>query len=357
MKVYIRFLVKLFTKNIFYVSGIFFCLVVIMNLLGELEFFKEINVDSYFPLVLTMLNAPSMMFELFPFIFLIGTQIFFINLFNNNQINIFKYSGLKNSKIFFILGSLSLIFGVFIVILFYNFSSNLKNIYLEFKSPYTTDGKYLAVITKNGLWIKDKINNRNLIINSEKIDENYLIGNFITEFDDNFKSIRNITSKKIDVTDKEWLIYDAKVFFKNEYKFQQELKLKTNFNYKRIMSLYSNLSSLNIYQLYELRENYKKLNYSLTEINLQILKLFSFPLYLLLMTIFSACIMMKIKYLDSSTIKIIVGLFFSVIIYYINNFFYVLGSSERLPLIIAVFLPILILSVANSILIRKINVQ
>ena len=123
------------------------------------------------------------------------------------------------------------------------------------------------------------------------------------------------------------------------------------------MSLYSNLSSLNIYQLYELRENYKKLNYSLTEINLQILKLFSFPLYLLLMTIFSACIMIKIKYLDNSTLKIIIGLFFSVIIYYINNFFYVLGSSERLPLIIAVFLPIFILSIVNSMLIRQINAK
>ena len=26
---------------------------------------------------------------------------------------------------------------------------------------------------------------------------------------------------------------DAKIYFKNEYKFQEELKLKTNFNYKR----------------------------------------------------------------------------------------------------------------------------
>ena len=88
-----------------------------------------------------------------------------------------------------------------------------------------------------------------MIINSEKIEENFLISNFITEFDENFKSIRNITSKKIDVTNEEWIIYGAKIFFKNEYKLQEELKLKTNFNYKRIMSLYSNLSSLNIYQL------------------------------------------------------------------------------------------------------------
>ena len=66
---------------------------------------------------------------------------------------------------------------------------------------------------------------------------------------------------------------DAKIFLKMDA-FQEELKLKTNFNYKRIMVL-PNLSSLNIYQLYELK-NYKT-KFILTEINLQILKLFSFP--------------------------------------------------------------------------------
>ena len=211
MKVYIRFLSSLFLKNILYVTGILFCLVVVINLLGELEFFKEVNVNNYFPLLLTILNSPSMIYELFPFIFLIGTQLFYVNLLNNDQINIFKYSGLKNSKIFLILSVLSFLTGLLIVVFFYNLSSNLKNIYLEFKSPYTTDGKYLAVITKNGLWIKDRVNNKNLIINSEKIEKNYLIENFITEFDNDFKSTRNITSKKIDITKDNLIIYDAKI--------------------------------------------------------------------------------------------------------------------------------------------------
>ena len=50
MKVYIKFLTKLFTKNIFYVSGILFCLVVIINLLGELNFLKVnvILLSDYF---------------------------------------------------------------------------------------------------------------------------------------------------------------------------------------------------------------------------------------------------------------------------------------------------------------------
>ncbi len=355
MRVYIKFLTDLFLRSFIYVILIMTSLVFILNLLSEIEFFKETNVNTSFTLFLTALNTPTMIFEMFPFIFLISTQLFFIKLFENKEIDIFKYTGLKNSKILIIISILSLALGLLITIFFYNFSSGLKNFYLELKSQYTTDSKYLAVITKNGLWIKDKLDNKILIINSSKIEQNYLIGNFVTEFDEDFKSIRNIKSEKIDITDNEWIIFNAKIYKKNNYESVKQINLKTNFNYKRIQSLYSNLSALNIFQLYELRKNYLRLNYSITEVNLQILKLISFPLYLLMMVIFSACIMLRIKYLDSSTIKISIGIFFSVIIYYINNFFYVLGSTERLPLIIAIFLPIFILILTNSFLINKIN--
>ena len=209
---------------------------------------------------------------------MLATQSFYITLFNNKEIDIFKYSGLKNSKILSIIALLSLTFGILIAI-FYNVSSGLKNIYLELKSNYTADGKYLAVITKNGLWIKDKIENKILIINSSRIEGNYLVDNFITEFDIDFKPSRNINSEKIDITNNEWIIYDAKIFKKNNYETKNNLKLLTNFNYKQIQSLYSNLSALNIFELYELRKNYIKLNYSLTEVNLQILKLISLPLF------------------------------------------------------------------------------
>ena len=330
-------------------------LVFVLNLLSELEFFKELEVNIHYPLFLSLLNSPDTIFEMFPFIFLITTQLFFIKLFNNNEIEIFKYSGLRNSKILLIISIISVALGILITTIFYNFSSNLKNVYLELKSKYTTDGKYLAVITNNGLWIKDEINSKILIINSSEIKQNYLIKTFITEFDKDFNIQRNISSDKIDISNKEWLAMNAKIYKKNNYEIINLLKIKTNFDYKRIQSLYSNLSSLNIFQLYELRQNYAKLNLSLTEVNLQLLKLISYPIYLLLMTIFSALLMFNIKRLQIVTFKIALGLFFSVLIYYLNNFFYVLGSTERIPLIISVFFPLLILGLFNGLMIKNVN--
>ena len=357
MKVYTVYFINIFIRSLLYVTGVAISLVLILNLLAELNFFQNIKVGQYFTILLAFLNSPIFIFDMFPFIFLVTAQLFFIKLFKNSELLTFKYSGLKNSNILSILCTISFITGLLIVSIFYNFSSNLKNLYLELKQPYTTDGKYLAVITNNGLWIRDKIMNKTLIINSSKIDQNYLIDNFITEFDSELNVTKNIKSDKIDISENEWLIYNAKVYKKNNYAFYEILNIKTNFNSKRINTLYSNLNSLNIIELYELRKNYKKLNYSTTEVDLQLLKLITLPFFLVLMSLFSSLIMLKIKHLSGSTVKISLGLFFSVIIYYFNNFFFVLGSTEKLSVHMSIFTPLLILTFINMIMLNKLNDQ
>ena len=355
IKVYTKFLSATFFKSLFYVFTIMISLVFILNLLSELDFFKEIETPITFPIFLSTLNSPDMMFEMFPFIFLITTQLFFIKLFNNNEIQIFKYTGLKNSKIILIISILSLISGILITGIFYNLSSSLKNFYLELKSQYTTDGKYLAVITKNGLWIKDEINEKILIINSSKIEENFLINSFITEFNKDYSVIRNIKSEKIDISRNDWVANDVRIYNKNNYENKSKLLIETNFDYKKIKTLYSNLSSLNIFQLYELRKNYIKLNYSITDVNLQLLKLIVYPIFLVLITIFASIIMFNSKSIKGTTFKISIGLFFSVIIYYLNNFFFVLASSERIPIVFSIIIPLAILTLINTIMFNKID--
>ena len=162
-------------------------------------------------------------------------------------------------------------------------------------------------------------------------------------------------SPKINISSKDWIIFDAQVFDKNTKQKFEIMEIKTNFDYLVIQSLFSNLSSLSILELLELRKNYKSLNYSLIEIDIQLLKLISFPIYLMLMTVFSSIIMMSTKQLKSSILKISIGLFFSVLIYYLFNFFNVLGKTEKINLFISVLLPIVLLTVVNSLMVRRFN--
>ena len=355
MKTYIYFLCLTFLKSFLNIFLIMISLVFILNILKEIEFLSVTDASALYPIFLSLMNTPSQIFEMFPFIFLISTQFFFIKLFSNNEINIFKYSGLNNFKIINILSVLSFFIGILIITLFYNLSSNLQKYYLEIKNQYSSDKSYLAVINKNGLWIKDIVNKNINIINSGGMENNFLKDTFITTFDENYEPIRNIRSNKIDITSNDWLIYNANVFEDNEKKNINLFEFQSNFNLKRIKSLFSNLSSLSMFQLLDLRKNYKALNYSIVEVDIQLNKIFTYPIYLMLMTIISSIIMFNTKRFKSSTIKIVIGLFFSVIIYYISNFFNVMGNTERIPLYVAIWSPLLFLIIINSLLIVRIN--
>ena len=187
---------------------------------------------TIFTLLLSFLNAPSMLFEMFPFIFLITTQLFFIKLFQNKEIEIFKYSGLKNSKILSIISGTCFVLGILIITLFYSLSSNLKNIYLEIKNEYSTDNKYLAVITNNGLWIKDFVGKEIRLVNASKIDQNFLIDVIISEFEENFVLKRNIKSNKIDIKDYGWIIYNPKIYIDGNTDTKDFEIINSNFNYQ-----------------------------------------------------------------------------------------------------------------------------
>ncbi len=355
MKTYIKFLINIFFRSFLYVVFVVLSLVFIINLLTELEFFRDIDVGIFFTLYLSLINSPSMIFEIFPFILLITTQLFFIKLFNNDEIKIFKYSGLKNSKILIIISIFTILIGSLTISVFYNASSNLKNFYLELKSNYTEDGKYLAVINKNGLWIRDNVDDKILIVNSSKIDRNFLIDTFITEFDTNYEVIRNIKSNKIDIQSNEWIIYSPEIYIKNTRQGLDKIIIYSNFNDKRINSLFSNLSSLSFLELIELKDNYKMLNYSTVDIDLQIHKIISYPLYLLIMTILSSVIMLNSKKYKSNTLKISVGLFLCVIIYYFNNLFNVLGTTGKINHIFSVWIPLIFLTSISMLATFKIN--
>ena len=355
MKTYTKFLVGGFIKSFLNVFFVMMSLVFILNILKEIEFFSNKDVNSLYPIYLSIMSSPSIIFEMFPFIFLIGTQFFFIKLFNNDEINIFKYSGLKNIQIIKILSLVSFFIGILTITLFYSFSSNLQHYYLQIKNQFSEDKLYLAVINKNGLWIKDVVGNKTSIINSSKVNNNFLTNTFISTFDKDFNLVESINSDKIDISKNEWLIYDATIFKNNISQKIDLVKFRSNFDQKRIESLFSNLSSLSLLKLIDLKKNYESLNYSTVDVDIEIYKIATYPLFLVIMTILSSIIMLNTKKSNSKVIKIIIGLFFSVVIYYINNLFNVMGSTEKIPLIVSVWTPIIFLTLVNLIMLININ--
>ena len=355
MKTYVKFLINLFNISFFKVFFTFFIIVLITNVLEQVEFFKDIDLNFFYLIFLSFLNTPSILFEILPFIFLLSTQVFFIYLIEKKELEIFKYTGLNNLIIIKIISIYAFIVGLICIIIFYNVSAVLKNSYLLIKNKYSDDNKYLAVITDNGLWIKDEINNNINIINANKVDNKFLLDVSITQLNKEFEISNIIMSSKVDISSYKWKIYKPLILKDNKKKNLNEMTLHSNFDLEKINSLFSNLSSLTMFNLYKLRKNYKTLNYSVIDIDSHFYKVISYPIYLTLITILASIVMFNIGYQKNSFFRITFGVFLSVIIYYINYFFNILGTNEKIPLILSIFLPLVILSAINFISIIKLN--
>ena len=356
LKIYQTYIVKSFLSKFIYISIVFFSLAIILSLLEEISFFKDSDENFLYPYLLTLLNAPSTLFEIFPFIFLLSTQFLFHDFFKKNEINLLKNNGLSNFKIIKLLFYLTLVIGIFNVVIFYNFSSVFKFHYLNIKNNLSNDNKYLAMVNESGLWIKDEINSKKYIIKANDIQKNFLLEAIINEFDRNFKLEKTIQSKKINIKNNEWILYDADILLSDNSKIKKEiLKLKTNFNEKKIKNLFNNISTLNLFELFNLKKDFIKFGYSTDEIRLHVLKILSLPLFYGILTILSSVVMFSISKDRNFTFHLIIGILMSVTIYYINFIFNSLGNNSNLPIYLSIFFPLVFLSILSIIGLININ--
>ena len=200
IKKYQSYLFNLFIKKFFVVSIIFLCLVIIINFFEEIKFSEKHNTDNLYTVYLSFLNAPSLIFEIFPFIFLISVKFFYLSLYDKNELKILKSNGVSNMKIIYILTILSFMLGLFILLFYYSFSSALKSKYLDIKNRFSNSNEYLAVVKSDGLWIKEEIDNGIFVIHAEKFQKNKLKSVTISETDIYFNNKSTIVATEAHIS-------------------------------------------------------------------------------------------------------------------------------------------------------------
>ena len=88
MKTYTKFLLYGFVKSFFNVFLIMISLVFILNILKEIEFFTDKDVSSLYPIYLSLMNSPSIVFEMFLSSFSINSTEFIVIVFLSLKVSL-----------------------------------------------------------------------------------------------------------------------------------------------------------------------------------------------------------------------------------------------------------------------------
>ena len=356
LKKYQSYLAKLFINKFLKTSLVFFCVVILINFFEEIRFSEKHSIEIYNVFYLSILNAPSLIFEILPFIFFVSIIFFYLDLSEKNELEIFNSNGISNLKIVFFSIIITIIMSIFILLFYYTLSSNLKSLYLDAKNRFSNSNEYLAVVNNDGLWIKEEIDNKLYIIHAKKLKKNKLKYLTINEATKYFESENTIVAESASILSKNWKLENVSILSKNgSSKKLKSYVYNSSFNGEIISNLFSNLNALNIYELHKLSSNYLNIGYSNTDVKIHLNIIYSMPLFYVLMTILGFVIINKLKSIKSKFFVIIFGVFVSVVVYYLNYFSSLLGTNGVLPIYLSVWAPLLILFLICNIGLLKIN--
>ena len=193
-----KYIINEYIKSLFVVIAVMLSLILLINLLDEFNFFKsKKDLKFIFFIIFTLLKIPNVLVNLFPFIVLFGGIVFYLKIYNHNEVISLRVMGYSNIQIILIPALTSFVIGYLIVFLIVPFSSSMLKYYEELRSEYN-ETKNLVFVNETGIWILDKNDKEKNIIRIEKISKDFSTVNEVTIYNYDFS---NNFIKRIDANE------------------------------------------------------------------------------------------------------------------------------------------------------------
>ena len=355
----LNYILRNFLKNFFVVTMIFYSFGMILNLFEEVEFFKNLNVSFTTPFIMTSIFIPSMIINILPFVIFISSIWFILRLKKSKDFLTLKVFGYSNLKLFFVLAITAFLLGWFILFFVNPITSSLSKYYEKTKSKYSKDIDHLITFNSSGLWIKENFENKQRIISGSRIDGKYLIDVTILHYNQNSNLMEKIIANKANIENNEWQLKEVLIYYPENGIFKnsniKELNIKSNYNLHKINNLYKNFDTLSFIDLIF---NFEKLidnGYSNKFLNKSFHTMLILPFFLMVMAGIASIFTMS-NFNNSNNFRIIsFGLITTAATFYFKDLSIALGQTERIPLILSVWAPIIILSLIMVVGILQIN--
>jgi lipopolysaccharide export system permease protein len=319
-----------------------------MNIFEEINFFKDFEVSITTPILLSLLFIPSLLHNFFPFVILLSGIWFFLKIKKTDELTAMNVSGISNLSIIIIPSILSIILGIFFVIAINPITSVLVKKYETLKGNYEEDQNYLATVTVNGIWIKEKGLKANYMVRAANLEKENLLEVTIYEFDKNNNFKRRIEAESADISSLRWTLKNIKIIGTDGIASTKNIKdpsYYSMYDIKKIKSLYANLDTISFWDLEKEIKLLEQRGYSTREMQVILHRSFAFPFFLLSMVLLSSVFTLGTKFNDNNWTYVFLAITSSVIIFFFNDFSAALGKTDKLPIELSVWMPITIIFV------------
>ena len=358
-----RYIINEYIKSLFVVIAVMLSIILLINLLDEFSFFKsKKDLKFIFFIIFTILKIPNVLINLFPFIVLFGGIVFYLKIYNHNEVISLRVMGYSNIQIILIPALTSFVIGYIIIFLIVPFSSSMLRYYEDLRSEYN-ETKNLVFVNETGIWILDKNEKEKNIIRIEKISKDFSVASQITiyNYDTSNNFIKRIDATEGIIKDKNWQLNKVHIISSNKKNnkenFLNNYNYTSNININELKNVYKNTDTTSFLDINKEMSILEDKGYSTIDLRIRYQKLISFPIYLLAMSILSGLMIINLgktsNYLKYGTYGVII----SIIIYFLNDLSITIAKSGIISVDFSVWIPIFLIILINLVGITQVNAK
>jgi lipopolysaccharide export system permease protein len=358
-----RYIINEYIKSLFIVIAVMLSIILLINLLDEFNFFKsKKDLKFIFFIIFTILKIPNVLINLFPFIVLFGGIVFYLKIYNHNEVISLRVMGYSNIQIILIPALTSFVIGYIIVFLIVPFSSSMLRYYEDLRSEYN-ETKNLVFVNETGIWILDKNEKEKNIIRIEKISKDFSAVSQITiyNYDTSNNFIKRIDATEGFIKDKNWQLNKVYIISSNiknnKVNYLNTYNYTSNVNINQLKNVYKNTDTTSLLDISKEMSILEDKGYSTTDLRIRYQKLISFPIYLLAMSILSGLMIINLgktsNYLKYGSYGVII----SVMIYFLNDLSITIAKSGIISVDFSVWIPIFLIILINLVGITQVNAK
>jgi len=358
-----RYIINEYLKSLLVVIAVMLSIILLINLLDEFNFFKsKKDLKFIFFLIFTILKLPNVLINLFPFIILFAGIVFYLKIYNHNEVISLRVMGYSNIQIILIPALTSFVIGYIIVFLIVPFSSSLLKYYEELRSEYN-ETRNLVFVNETGIWILDKNEKEKNIIRIEKINKDFSNINQVTiyNYDAYNNFIRRIDADEGIIKNTNWQL--NKVHFitankkNNKENYLNSYNYTSNININELKNIYKNTETTSLLNINKEMLILESKGYSAIDLRIRYQKLISLPIYLLAMSILSGLMIINLGKTSNYLKYGSYGVLISIIIYFLNDLSITVAKSGIISVDFSVWIPIFLIILINLVGITQVNAK
>jgi len=358
-----RYIINEYIKSLLVVIAVMLSIILLINLLDEFNFFKsKKDLKFIFFIIFTILKVPNVLINLFPFIVLFGGIVFYLKIYNHNEVISLRVMGYSNIQIILIPALTSFVIGYIIVFLIVPFSSSMLKYYEDLRSEYN-ETKNLVFVNETGIWVLDKNDKEKNIIRIEKINKDFSSVKQITiyNYDISNNFIKRIDADEGVIKDKNWQLNKVRIISgnkkNNKENYLNNYNYTSNININELKNIYKNTETTSLLDINKEMQTLEDKGYSTIDLRIRYQKLISFPIYLLAMSILSGLMIINLgktsNYLKYGSYGVII----SIIIYFLNDLSITIAKSGIISVDFSVWIPIFLIILINLVGITQVNAK